>query len=62
MKRSKDFEVRRLYRLLGELVPYSMIENFNFSGWIYEGKILIYHSLGITMGLIMWFSQISSVF
>ncbi|PHJ13620.1 alpha-mannosidase [Fervidobacterium sp. SC_NGM5_G05] len=38
MKRSKDFEVRRLYRLLGELVPYSMIENFNFSGWIYEGK------------------------
>ncbi len=38
MKRSKDFEVRRLYRLLGELVPYSMIENFNFSGWIYEEK------------------------
>lgn len=41
MERSRDREIGRLYRLLGELLPFTIVRKESFDGWTYyDDKVI----------------------
>ncbi len=40
MERSRDREIGRLYRLLGELLPFTIVRKESFDGWTYYDKVI----------------------